>query len=76
LAPKSDRIRPANGAGASPAISNTLIFDNGRVIFDEEKRKYKRKISLTALFMPAGQQKVAQVRFNDVQTKKKNKKKK
>lgn len=32
LAPKSDSIMPANGAGASPAISKTQIFESGRDI--------------------------------------------
>jgi hypothetical protein len=32
LAPKSARIMPANGAGARPAISNTVNLDNGKDI--------------------------------------------
>jgi hypothetical protein len=43
LAPKSAKIMPANGAGASPAISKTLILDNGKENMFMRKKKWKKK---------------------------------
>lgn len=38
FAPKSDRINPAKGAGARPAISSTTISLSGNIILFVEKK--------------------------------------